>query len=73
MRDLMDLNHSHVSHAAIDDESLPATNRVLGHRRASTIDSYNQLDDATLSQAAEREANSIARKGVCTQWGLMAV
>lgn len=53
-----------VSYAAIYDESLPVTDRVLGHRHPPTIDRHNQLDDATLSQAAELLAISVAGERV---------
>ena len=62
-----------VSYAAIYDESLQVTDRVLGHRRPPTIDRYNQLDDATLSQAAELLAISVAGERVAHSWGVMAV
>ena len=42
---------------ALDDgESLHVAGRPLGHRQASTTSRYVHLDDATLSQAAERVA-----------------
>ncbi len=59
---LRDLRHAHASHAVMDGESLHAAGRLLGHRRASTTNRYVRLDDATLSQAAERVAVKTARK-----------
>ena len=59
---LHDLRHAHASHAVMNGESLHVTGRLLGHRRASTTNRYVHLDDATLSQAAERVAGTIRRK-----------
>lgn len=56
---LHDLRHAHASHAVMNGESLHVAGRLLGHRRASTTNRYVHLDDATLSQAAERVASSI--------------
>ena len=42
------------SPAVMNGESLHVAGRLLGHRRASTTNRYVHLDDATLSQAAER-------------------
>ena len=57
-----DLRHSHASHAVINGENLHVTGRLFGHRRASTTNRYGHLDDATLSQAAEKVAGTIERK-----------
>ena len=51
---LHDLRHAHASHAVMNGESLHVAGRLLGHRRASTTNRYVHLDDATLSEAAER-------------------
>ena len=51
-----DLRHAHASHAVMNGESLHVAGCLLGHRRASTTSRYVHLDDATLSQAAERVA-----------------
>ena len=59
---LRDLRHAHASHAVMNGESLHVAGRLLGHRRASTTNRYVHLDDATLSQAAERAALAIRRK-----------
>ncbi len=59
---LHDLRHAHASHAVMNGESLHVAGRLLGHRRASTTNRYVHLDDATLSQAAERVAVAIERK-----------
>ena len=59
---LHDLRHAHASHAVMNGESLRVTGRLLGHRRASTTNRYVHLDDATLSQAAERVARAIVHK-----------
>ena len=59
---LHDLRHLHASHAVMNGESLHVAGRLLGHRRASTTNRYVHLDDATLSQAAERVANALKRK-----------
>ena len=59
---LHDLRHAHASHAVMNGESLHVAGRLLGHRRASTTNRYVHLDDATLSQAAERVAETIRRK-----------
>ena len=56
---LHDLRHAHASHAVMNGESLHVAGRLLGHRRASTTNRYVHLDDATLSQAAERVAVAI--------------
>ena len=53
---------AHASHAVMNGESLHVAGRLLGHRRASTTNRYVHLDDATLSQAAERVAMAIQRK-----------
>ena len=59
---LHDLRHAHASHAVMNGESLHVAGRLLGHRRASTTNRYVHLDDATLSEAAERVAESIREK-----------
>ena len=59
---LHDLRHAHASHAVMNGESLHVAGRLLGHRRASTTNRYVHLDDATLSQAAERVAVTIQGK-----------
>ena len=59
---LHDLRHAHASHAVMSGESLHVAGRLLGHRRASTTNRYVHLDDATLSQAAQRVAESIREK-----------
>ena len=63
---LHDLRHAHASHTVMNGESLHVAGRLLGrllgHRRASTTNRYVHLDDATLSQAAERVAAAINRK-----------
>ena len=56
---LHDLRHAHASHAVMNGESLHVAGRLLGHRRATTTNRYVHLDDATLSQAAERVAMAI--------------
>ena len=59
---LHDLRHSHASHAVMNGESLHVAGRLLGHRRATKTNRYVHLDDATLSQAAERVSLAIVRK-----------
>ena len=59
---LHDLRHAHASHAVMNGESLHVAGRLLGHRRATTTNRYVHLDDATLSQAAERVAGAIHSK-----------
>ena len=59
---LHDLRHAHASHAVMNGESLHVTGRLLGHRRATTTNRYVHLDDATLSQAADRLAVAIQGK-----------
>ena len=59
---LHDLRHAHASHAVMNGESLHVAGRLLGHRRASTTNRYVHLDDATLSQAAERVAVALERR-----------
>ena len=59
---LHDLRHAHASHAVMNGESLHVAGRLLGHRRVSTTNRYVHLDDATLSQAAERVAVSVKLK-----------
>ena len=43
----------------MNGESLHVAGHPLGHRQASTTNRYVHLDDATLSQAAERVAEAI--------------
>ena len=62
VRRLHDLRHAHASHGVMNGESLHVAGRLLGHRRATTTNRYVHLDDATLSQAAERVAASIQAK-----------
>ena len=59
---LHDLRHSHASHAIMNGESLHMAGRLLGHRRAATTNRYAHLDDATLSDTAERIAGAIKQK-----------
>ena len=59
---LHDLRHSHASHAVMNGESLHVTERLLGHRRTSTTNGYVHLDDAPLSEAAERVAMAMDQK-----------
>ena len=59
---LHDLRHAHASYAVMNGESLHVTGRLLGHWRASTTNRYLHLDDATLSQAAERVAVAVLQK-----------
>lgn len=59
---LHDLRHSPTSHAVMNGESLDVAGRLLGHRRASATNRYVHLDNATLSQAAERVALAVDRK-----------
>ena len=59
---LHDLRHSHASHAVMNGENLYVAGRLLGHRRATTTNRYVHLDDATLSQAAERVAVAIRQR-----------
>ncbi len=56
---LHDLRHAYASHAVMNGESLHVAGRLLGHRRATTTNRYVHLDDATLSEAAERVAMAI--------------
>ena len=46
----------------MNGEGLHVAGRLLGHRRAATTNRYVHLDDATLSQAAERIALGMQRK-----------
>ena len=50
------------SHAVMIGESQHVVGRLLGHRRGSTTERYVNLDNATLSQAAERLAAAVERK-----------
>lgn len=59
---LYDLHHSHASHAVMNSVSLHLAERLLGHRRASTTNRDVHLDDATLSEAAERVAMAVRDK-----------
>ena len=59
---LHDLRHAHASHAVMHGESLHVAGRLLGHRRASTTNRYVHLDDAILSEAAERVALAVQHK-----------
>ena len=57
-----DLRHSHAAHAVMGGESMHVTGRLLGHQRPGTTNRYAHLDDATLSDAAERVARVIQQK-----------
>lgn len=57
-----DLRHSHVSHAVMSGESLHVAGHPLGDRRGGTTNRYVHLDNATLSQVAERVAAEIEQK-----------
>ena len=46
----------------MNGESLHVAGRLLGHRRATMTNRYVHLDDATLSQAAERIASVIEQE-----------
>ena len=59
---LHDPRHAHASQVVMNGESLHVAGRLLGHRRASTTNRYVHLDDATLSQAAERVASAVQQK-----------
>ena len=59
---LHDLRHGHALHVIMNGESLHVAGRLLGHRSASTTNRCVHLDDASLSQAAERVALGIQRK-----------
>ena len=49
-----ELRHTRVSHAVMNGERLHVARRLLGHRLASMTNRYVHLNDATLSDAAER-------------------
>ena len=49
-------------HRLSEAEIMYLNRRLLGHRRATTTNRYAHLDDATLSEAAERAAQAIGRK-----------
>lgn len=59
---LRDLCQSLASHVATNGQSLRVPGRQLGRRQASTINRYVHLDDASLSQAAERVALAVQWK-----------
>ena len=59
---LHDLRHAHASHWVMNGESLHVAGRLLGHRRATTTNRYGHLNDATLSEAAERVAVALESK-----------
>ena len=59
---LHDLRHGHASHAVMNGDSLHVAGRLFGHRRAGATNRYVHLDDATLSEAAERVALVIEGK-----------
>ena len=59
---LHDLRHAHASHSVMNGESLHVAGRLLGHRRATTTNRYGHLNDATLSEAAERVAVALESK-----------
>ena len=48
--------------AFMNGKSLHVAGRLLGHRQTSTTNRYVHLDDATLSQAAGRVAETIGQK-----------
>ncbi len=56
------MRHAHASHAVMNGESLHVAGRLLGHRRATTTNRYVHLNDATLSEAAERVAVALKSK-----------
>ena len=58
----MTLRYAHASHAVMNGESLHVAGRLLGHQRVTTTNRYVHLDDATLSQAAERVATAVELK-----------
>ena len=57
---LHDLRHSFASRALALGESLPMIGKLLGHRRIETTVRYAHLARASVHEAAERVANSIA-------------
>lgn len=59
---LHDFRHGHASHTVMNGESLHVAGRLLGHRRESTTNRYVHLDDAALSEAAERVAMATHQK-----------
>ena len=59
---LCDLSHSHTSHAIMNGESLYTAGKLLDHRRNATSKRYAHLDNATLSEAAERWAAAIEQQ-----------
>ena len=59
---LHDLRYAHALHAVMNGESLHVARCLLGHRRASTTNRYVHLDDAILSEAAERVALAVQQK-----------
>ena len=57
---LHDLRHSFASRALALGESLPMIGKLLGHRRIESTVRYAHLARASVHEAAERVANSIA-------------
>lgn len=57
---LHDLRHSFASRALALGESLPMIGRLLGHRQIKTTARYAHLDRASVHDAADRVAQSIA-------------
>ena len=52
----------HVSHAVMSGKSLHVAGHRLGNRRGSITNRYVHLDNAALSQVAERVAAAIEQK-----------
>ncbi len=57
---LHDLRHSYVSIAVQNGFDLEAVGRLLGHKLTDTTRRYAHLDDASITEAAERVGASIA-------------
>ena len=58
---LHDLYHSHASHAVVNGEILHVAGLLFGDRRVFMTNRYVHLDEATLSQDAERVAQAVER------------
>ena len=58
---LHDLRHSFASSALAIGESLPTIQKLLGHKRISSTVRYAHLARATVHEAANRIADSLAR------------
>jgi integrase len=58
---LHDLRHTYASHAILAGESLYSTGKLLGHRAASSTETYAHLEGKVLAKVADEVAAKIER------------